>query len=84
MSEWLTDPDGNLYQYVGNYPDRIAVYKTAPDKQPSTPFKRFLVTVRGSLFHVSAPDAADAARLFWSESIAGLPRRDEVSVKEVG
>ena len=83
MVKWLKDPEGYEFRFVVVGGDRHVEYKPIPSKRPTGPFKRFVVKFQGEEWHVSAPSAEGAMRIFASEFLRTSPHPGEVTVEEV-
>ena len=85
MTEWLVDPEGHEYRYVGSWEvgNRYTEYRPVQPLRLSVPFKKFVVRFRDEVWYVSAPSAEDAKRIFASEFLLTSPRPKEVTIEEV-
>lgn len=85
MTKWSKDSEGNEYRYVGSWVDgnRHTEYRPFWSKESGIAFKRFVVSFRGETWHVSAPSAEAAHRIFASECLSTSPCSKEVTVVEV-
>ena len=58
-------------------------YRSLQPRGLDASFKKFVVKFRDEVWHVSAPSAEDAKRIFASEFLLTSPRPEEVTVEEV-
>jgi len=84
MFEWLKDPEGHKYRFVGPVVGGgvHVEYELYEPLVPKVPFKSFVVEMRGRTFHVQAPSKETVWNIFCSKYSSGCLRPEDVTVEE--